>query len=41
MAPIGCGKQSARTEDHDRMNQQGDHRQLHLARPDLLAEVFG
>ena len=40
-APIRGGKQAGRPQDHDRVHEQRDHRQLHLARADLLAQIFG
>ena len=34
------GEQAGRAEDHERVDQQGQHGQLHLAGLDLLAEVL-
>ena len=38
--PIQGGEQGGRPQDDDRVDEQGDHGQLHLAGLDLAAEVF-
>ena len=39
--PVGGRKQAAGSKNHQRVNQQRDHRQFHFARTDFLAQVFG
>ena len=39
-APCRGGKQTGRSEDHDRVNEQRDHRELHFPRAHFQAQVF-
>ncbi len=40
-APIEGRKQAGRSQNHDRVDQEGQHGELHLAGLDLLAEILG